>query len=118
MPEVITEMESRHSPRNDEKVSLLTLDNLDGRTLAVRRIKELETQIMTDMGDDLTEAQRSLLRRAVVLSALLDDQEARWVDGTPFELNEYLSATNVLRRLLSTLGLERKPKPADGMLLG
>ena len=120
MQEGMTQIESGHIPKEGEKLRLLTLSSLDGRTTAVRRIKELEAQIVVDLGGDLTEAQKSIMRRAVVLSAVLEDQEARWAEGTPLTLTEYCSATNVLRRLLSTLGLERKQKSLNGspVLLG
>jgi len=120
MAEVMTQMETEYTPKEGEKLSLLTMGNLDGRTLAVRRIKEWESQIEADLGGDLTEAQKSIMRRAAVLSAFLEDKEAHWVTGTPLTLNDYLSATNVLRRLLTTLGIERKQKTLNGspVLLG
>ena len=120
MQEVKTNLESRYTPKEGEKLHLLTLDNLDGRTAAVKYVRELESQITVDLGGDLTAAQRALLQRAVVYCAILADQEARWISGEPLPLNEYCSATNVLNRLLSTLGLERKQKPVNGspVLLG
>ncbi len=120
MAEVMTQMETEYTPKEDEKLCLLTIDNLDGRTSAVRRIKEWESQIVADLGGDLTEAQKSIMRRAAVLSAILEDKEARWATGEPVALNEYCSATNVLRRLLTTLGIERKQKTLNGspVLLG
>ena len=120
MQEGMTQMESEYSPKGGEKLHLLTLNSLDGRTLAARYIKLWESQITVDLGGDLTEAQKSLMRRAAVLSAILEDKEARWATGTSLILNDYCSATNVLRRLLTTLGIERKQKPANGspVLLG
>ena len=120
MQEGMTQIESGCIPEEGEKLRLLTLSNLDGRTLAVRRIKEWESQVVDDLGGDLTEAQKSIMRRAAVLSAILEDKEAHWATGTPLSLNEYCSATNVLRRLLATLGLDRKQSPlnAPPLLLG
>lgn len=118
MQEGMTQLESENIPRNGGKLQLLTLDSLDGRTSAVRRIREFEAQVTADLGGDLTIGQKSIMRRASVLSALLEDREAHWANGTPLTLTEYLSASNVLRRLLTTLGIERVQKPADGMLLG
>ena len=120
MSEGATQLESDYSTKEAGKLCLLTLDSLDGRTTAVRRIKEFEAQITADLGGTVTIAQESLMRRASVLSALLDDKEAHWATGTPFTLVEYCSATNVLRRLLTTLGLERRSKPINGspVLLG
>jgi len=113
MSEGATQMESDYSHEENGKLSLLTLDNLDGRTSAVRRIREFEAQITADLGGSVTIAQESLMRRASVLSALLDDKEAHWADGKPLTLNDYCSATNVLRRLLTTLGIERVQKPVN-----
>jgi hypothetical protein len=48
-----------------------------------------------------------LLRRAAVLSAVLENEETKWADGQPFDFAEYLNATNVLRRLAVTIGLNR-----------
>ena len=120
MAEGATQLESENIPEDGAKLRLLTLDNIDGRYSAVKRIKEFETQIETDLGGDITEGQKSIMRRAAVLSALLEDKEARWAEGTPFALNDYCSATNVLRRLLTTLGIERKAKHLRGspVLLG
>jgi len=120
MPEVKTNLESRYTPKEGEKLQLLTLNDLDGRTSAVRRLREFETQITADLGNDLSEAQKSLMRRASVLNAILENEEALWATGTPLTLNEYCSTVNVLRRLLMVLGLERRQRPANGspVLLG
>ena len=121
MSEGATQIESGYSPESGGKLQLLTLDSLDGRTSAVRRIKEWETQVTADLGGDLTIGQKSIIRRASVLSALLEDQEAHWATGTPLTLNDYCSATNVLRRMLTTIGIERVQKPVNGsspVLLG
>jgi len=120
MQEVKTDLESRYTPKEDAKLRLLTIDDLDGRTTAVKYVKELESQITVDLGGDLTAAQTSILKRAVVFCAILADQEARWISGEPIPLTEYCSATNVLNRLLTTLGIERRQRPVSGVpvLLG
>jgi hypothetical protein len=65
-----------------------------------------------DLGgsDRLTSGQRQLVQRAAVLGALIEDCEARWAGGATIEIGDYLSAVNVQRRVLSTLGLRRVPK--------
>ena len=102
------------------KVRLLSFDQLDGRTRAVTRVRNAEKQLEADLGGNLTSAQHSLARRASVLSAILEDAETKWAGGDEFPFDEYLAATNVLRRLLSTLGVERRAKPIGGLpvLLG
>jgi hypothetical protein len=90
---------------------LRTLDELDGRTRASVRTRELLANIAVDLGahdlDDLTQAQRQLAQRAAVLGALLEDYEVRWAAGEPFELAPYLAGINAQRRVFALLGLKR-----------
>lgn len=107
-------------PDPGQKVRLLTFDQLDGRTRACALVRATEKQLAADLGDDLTTAQLALARRASVLSAILEDAEAKWAGGDEFDFDGYLSGANVLRRLLTSLGLERRAKHVGGLpaLLG
>src|SRR5262245_41338246 len=91
---------------------LRTLDELDGRTRASQRTRELLSSIHVDLGgvDRLTQGQKQLCQRAAVLGALLEDYEVRGAAGEPFDLNAYLAGINAQRRVLATLGLERRAK--------
>jgi hypothetical protein len=114
MADATTALEAGHRAEDGEKARLLTLDHLDGRTLAVRRVRQVEGEIASDLGgpEGLSEAQRALARRAAVLSAVLEDSEARWALGQGVDLQGYLAAVNALRRVLATLGLERRMRDA------
>ena len=89
---------------------MLTLDDLDGRTLAARRAKSLVESIEIDLGgsDRLTAAQRELVTRAAVMGALLEDKETRLLMGKRSDLSNYLATVNAQRRVLETLGLSRR----------
>ena len=102
-------------PEDGAKVRLLTFDRLDGRCTAARKVRETETAIAEDLGgaDRLSEAQRQLARRAAILGAVLESAEVAWVGGQAFDLNQYLATVNCYRRLVNTLGLERRTRPAD-----
>jgi hypothetical protein len=91
---------------------LLTLDSLDGRTAAAQAARQLIATLSADLGgeDHISEAQRQLVQRAAVCGAMLADYEARWIAGEPIALHEYLAAINVQRRVLATLGLERRAR--------
>ena len=104
-------------PAEGEKTRLLTMSHLDGRTLAVRQVRIVETEIVKDLGgeDRISQAQRALCRRAAVLAAILEDSEARWADGQRLDLSTYLPAVNVLRRCLATIGLEKRPRSINGL---
>jgi hypothetical protein len=63
-----------------------------------------------DLGgeDQVSVGERQLIMRSALLGAIMSDFEAKWVAGEP--LADYLSAVNVQRRVLATLGLKRQPK--------
>ena len=63
--------------------------------------------------DTLSEAQLSLVRRAAALECELEAQEARMSQGEPVNLDSFGRAASHLRRILETLGLERRPKQID-----
>ncbi len=94
------------------KTRLLTLDALDGRTAAAKRARDLIAALEADLGgaDHLSVGQQQLVQRVAVLGALAEDYEARWIAGEQVEVGEYLSAINVQRRVLATLGLERRAR--------
>ncbi len=102
----------RRSKTRKGKTRLLTLDNLDLRTAAYASARRLVETLSTDLGgdDQLSEGERQLVTRAAMTGAIVADFEARWVAGEPVPLGEYLSAVNVQRRVLATLGLQRRAK--------
>jgi len=122
MPLDATTLEPRRPPDAGGKLRLVTLDHLDGRTLAVRRVREAEAeaQMLSELGgaEVASEAQRQIARRAAVLAAVLEDAEARWAAGAAFDLGEYTTTANAHRRILATLGLERRQRRTLGELLG
>jgi hypothetical protein len=97
------------------KVRLMTLEDLDGRTLAVKKVRETQAAIWSDLGgvDLLSECQRQLARRAAVLGAILEHAEASWAAGRTFDLDKYLAATNTFRRIVETMRRQRRSRPAN-----
>ena len=110
-------LEEGNVPDPGAKARLLTFDLLDRRTTAYRRVMSIEAAIANDLGgaDALSAAQMALARRAAVLTAMLDDYETRWAAGEVAELPGYLAAINALRRVLVTLGLERRAKAVPSL---
>jgi hypothetical protein len=90
------------------------LPDYDGRSLWARRMRDLIALMTSDAGGDdaLTEAQRSLVRRAATLIVECERMELSFAqdDASPALLNEYGRASNTLRRLLETIGIERKSR--------
>jgi hypothetical protein len=88
----------------------------DGRSATARRFKDLVQDISADLGgiDRLSEGQRQLIRRAAMLSAECERQEALSVRGdAEFDCEAYGVMCDRLGRLFGRLGLERIAKPVE-----
>lgn len=111
---------SRSKVTNGSKVGT----DMDGRTIWVRRLRDLIEAHTADLGGDegLTQAQRSLVRRAATLSVELERMEATFATAgkiTPDDLDSYQRASNTLRRHLEVLGLresQRLPEIAQSFV--
>lgn len=105
-----------HRSRVSNGSKLLPL--ADGQSVTARRFRDIFEEIGADLGglDNLSEAQKQIARRAAALSAESERQEALWARGeAEFDVQRYTVQANTLRRLLETLGIERRPRPvADG----
>ena len=86
----------------------------DGRGPWQRRARDVWRLHLSDLGgpDAVSEAERSLSRRAAILTVELERMEAGFAatDATPDQLMLYQTMTNSLRRLLETLGLKRRAR--------
>jgi hypothetical protein len=82
----------------------------DGRTAWVRRWRDLAALHETDGGDvsTMSEGRKSLCRRAATLEVNLEQLEAHMSEGQGVDLDVYNRLAGNLRRILETLGLERK----------
>ena len=107
------------SPSNRSAVtngSQLFAEKLDQRSAWARRFRDLIQLHLSDLGgfEDCSESQVSLVRRAATLEIELERLEYEFArpDRTVGNraLDRYSMLTNTLRRLLTTLGLERTSK--------
>jgi hypothetical protein len=100
------------NPPDAGKTRLLTLDAVDGRTVAARLAKTLVADLESDLGgaDRLSAAERELVQRAALMSAMLGDAEARWLSGRSIDVAEYTTLANTQSRVLKMLGLERRAR--------
>jgi hypothetical protein len=90
---------------------------VDGRSPWVRRVKDAIADHLSDLGGEehASVAERSLVRRAAVLTAELERLEVRFAlagadEVRADDLELYQRGTNTLRRALESLGLRRRPK--------
>ena len=91
------------------------LPGVDGRSTWVRRLRDLISLHVEDLGgdDSVSEAERSIVRRATTLTVELERMEAKFAtagEATPAELDAYQRTSSTLRRMLESLGLKRRPR--------
>jgi hypothetical protein len=93
----------------------------DGRSATARRFKDLVEDIAADLGGKaaLSEGQRQLIRRAAMLSAECERQEALAARGeAEFNCELYGTMCDRLGRLFGRLGLERVSRDITPSLQG
>lgn len=88
----------------------VVLEGVDGRSVVFRRYREILAQLVADMGGDPSEAQQQIARRAASLAIWCEEQDTAAANGKPIDVAPYTTASNSLRRLLESLGLERRSR--------
>jgi hypothetical protein len=83
---------------------------VDGRSVLARRYRDILAQLVSDMGGDPSEAQSIIARRAATLAVWAEQAEAAMAAGGDLNIQEFTTAVNSLRRLLSDIGLERRAR--------
>jgi hypothetical protein len=91
------------------------LPGIDGRSAWVRRCRDVISAHLSDLGgeDNTSTAERSIIRRASVMTVELERLEARFAtagEANADELDQYARVAANLRRLLEALGLKRQAK--------
>jgi hypothetical protein len=112
MGETIAGMEpgsSRTSSRTRVRAGQL-LPGVDGRSVWLRRCKAILAAHLRDVPDP-NAAERSILRRAATLTVELERMEVKFAtagEASVDDLDVYQRVANSLRRLLESVGLERR----------
>jgi hypothetical protein len=106
-----------HKSRQRSRVSngSALLPGVDGRSPWVRRCKDVIAAHLSDLGgaDNTSAAERSIIRRAAVLTTELEVLEVRFAkagEASAADLEVYQRCSNSLRRLLEAVGLQRRPR--------
>jgi hypothetical protein len=91
------------------------LPGVDGRSTWVRRLRDLIGLHLSDLGGDdaVSEAERSIVRRVATLTVELERMEAGFAvagEALPEQIDLYQRTANSLRRLLESIGLERRSR--------
>jgi hypothetical protein len=85
---------------------------VDGRTRPAILYREVAGAIAGDLGglDQLSRAQRELVKRCAGLAVLADRVEERLVKGEAVDVTEYATMVSTQSRVLRVLGLKRVPR--------
>ncbi len=91
------------------------LPGVDGRSTWVRRLRDLIESHIDDLGgeDHVSEAEKSIVRRAATLTVELERLEAKFAvagEAAASDLDLYQRTAGNLRRLLEAVGLERRAR--------
>ena len=89
------------------KPRLMTFGDLDQRTLAARRARQLVSSIKKDIGcgddEELSTSQNQLATHTAILGAMIESVAAQWLLGEPVDLTTYSMLINTQRRVLAEL---------------
>lgn len=100
------------------------LPSVDGRSVWARRARDLLELHISDLGgeDNVSEAQRSLCRRAAVIETELEYQEFAFAEARAAgrepkmaRLDLYSRLSGNLKRLLEAVGIERRARPVPDL---
>lgn len=91
------------------------LPGVDGRTVWARRLRDVMELHLDDLGGaaHVSEAERSIIRRAATMTVELERLEASFATAgaaTKDDLDLYQRTAGNLRRLLEAVGLKRRPR--------
>jgi hypothetical protein len=91
------------------------LPGIDGRSAWVRRCKDVIREHLSDLGGaaNTSAAQRSIFRRASVLTVELERLEAKFAtagEASADDIDVYARVASNMRRLLEAVGLKRVPR--------
>jgi hypothetical protein len=122
MPEVSSEI-GRQKCAKSAITNGDVLPGVDGRSTWARRLRDLIALHVADLGgdDNSSAAERAIIRRASVLIVELERLELSFAEaeGIPdlATLYAYQQTANGMRRLLESVGLERRAKDVSPRLL-
>jgi len=91
------------------------LPGVDGRSVWMRRLRDLIDLHVADLGgvESVSAAERSIVRRAATLTVELERMEGAFAlagEAAPDALDLYQRTAGNLRRLLESVGLQRRQR--------
>src|SRR5262249_7394326 len=100
---------------NRSRITNGALIDGDGRSAWSRRMRDLIQLHLSDLGgvDAVSEAEKSIVRRVATLTVELERMESVFAEAgeaSPDQLDLYQRVSNSMRRMLETIGLQRRTR--------
>jgi hypothetical protein len=109
---------SARSTTRDKVSNGRLLRNVDLRSSSARRFRDLVASYSSELGDQLSEAEKSLIRQAVTLQLAAENMQERVVRGEPVDADQLIRVSSTSKRLLGIIASHTgKRKPAAGPTL-
>lgn len=89
---------------------LLSIEGIDRRSPSGRRYQDLIDSFTEALGGELTEAQRTAVRRAAELTTLAEQTRARALRNEPVDPLALVRLEGMTARAVRALGIETRPK--------
>jgi hypothetical protein len=90
------------------------LQNVDGRSSSARRFRDLVRAYETEVGGNLTEVERGLIRQAAALTFKAETLQSALVNGESVDGDQLIRLSSTSKRILSAITAKankRKPAP-------
>jgi hypothetical protein len=102
-------------PTSRSKVSNGTrlLQNVDGRSSSARRFRDLVRAYEAEVGGNLTEVERGLIRQAAALTFKAETLQSDLVNGNPVDGDQLIRLTGTAKRILSAIGEKASKRKHD-----
>jgi hypothetical protein len=102
------------------KVRALTLDDLDRRTKAAQAAFEMQDRLVAERGgaEQMGVLRYEMTRTVAVLSAMIQDQQVRWLKGESIEPATIATLVNTRQREAQAIGIDPLPKEVTLELKG
>jgi hypothetical protein len=79
------------------------LEGVDGRTASARRFRDLVRAYENEVGGNLTEVDRGLIRQAAALTFKAETLQSDLVNGNPVDGDQLIRLTGTARRIMSAI---------------
>src|SRR5215475_2644835 len=100
---------------NRSRITNGAIVDADGRSAWGRRMRDLISLHLSDLGgvDNVSEAEKSIVRRVATLTVELERMESVFAEAgeaSAEQLDLYQRVSNSMRRMLETVGLQRRTR--------